>query len=83
MKKYFTYIARCADNSLYTGYCVDLEAREAKHNAGEGAKYTRNRRPISFIYFEEFDSRSAAMRREYEIKTWTRSKKESFIKDHQ
>ncbi len=49
-KKYYFYLARCADNSLYAGYCADVKSREAKHNSGDGAKYTRQRRPIKIIY---------------------------------
>jgi putative endonuclease len=80
MKKYYTYIARCSDDSLYTGYCVDLKEREEKHNLGEGARYTRARRPIQMVYHEEYPTRSEAMRREYEIKTWSRKKKEELLK---
>ena len=76
---YFTYIARCSDNSLYTGYCVDVVEREKKHNKREGAKYTRQRTPIKIIYFEEFESRSEAMKREIQIKGWTKSKKENLV----
>jgi putative endonuclease len=80
MSKYFTYIALCSDDSLYTGYCVDLKAREAKHNAGKGAKYTRNKTPVEIVYYEVFINRSEAMKREYEIKTWPRKKKLELIK---
>ncbi len=66
---HFVYIARCSDDSLYTGTCIDLKAREAKHNAGEGAKYTRSRLPVRFVYSEvcktlgESRSREAAIKR--------------------
>ena len=76
MKKYYVYIARCADESLYTGYCVDLKAREKKHNDGKGAKYTKQRRPVTIVYHESFASRVEAMRRERQIKRWTKKKKE-------
>jgi len=79
MKTYYTYIARCADNSLYTGYCINLKEREQKHNSGTGAKYTRSRRPIKIIYFEKFSSRNMAMKREIEIKKWQKNKKEKLI----
>lgn len=79
MKKYYVYLARCKDRTLYTGYTVDLKDREIKHNAGEGAKYTRNRRPIKIVYSEEFDTMSEAMKREAEIKKWPRIKKEELI----
>lgn len=76
---YFTYIANCADGTLYTGYCADLNAREKKHNAGEGAKYTRARMPVKIVYSEEFLNRSEAMKREAEIKKLSRSKKIQLI----
>lgn len=78
---YHTYIARCSDDTLYTGYCVDIEAREEKHNSGKGAKYTRNRRPVKIVYSESFLNRSDAMKRESAIKKLTRMKKEALIKD--
>lgn len=82
-KQYFTYIAKCADDSLYTGYCVDLQEREDKHNLGEGAKYTRNRRPIKIVYSESFSTRSEAMKREWEIKKMRRSEKLKLIAENQ
>ncbi|PIQ67785.1 hypothetical protein COY25_02865 [Candidatus Uhrbacteria bacterium CG_4_10_14_0_2_um_filter_41_7] len=77
--KHFVYLARCKDNSLYTGTCVDIQAREDKHNAGTGAKYTRAKRPVKIIYFEEFKTLSDARKREAEIKKWSKSKKEELI----
>ncbi len=80
MSKYFFYLARCVDGSLYSGSCKDLQAREARHNAGRGAKYTRSRRPISIIYHEEYSSVGEARRREAHVKTWKKSKKELLVK---
>jgi len=77
---YYVYLARCSDRSLYTGYTNDLDKREQKHNDGEGAKYTRSRRPVKMVYFEEFEDRSGAMRREAQIKKWRKEKKENLIK---
>lgn len=79
MSEYFTYLARCSDNSLYAGYCRDVHAREQKHNSGEGAKYTRSRRPVKIVYCERFLDRSEAMKRESQIKGWTRQEKENLI----
>lgn len=76
---YFVYLARCSDNSLYTGSCIDLKAREIKHNQGMGAQYTRQRRPVKVVYFEEFVSLSEARKREKQIKGWTKIKKENLI----
>lgn len=65
---WYVYIVRCNDESLYTGIAKELEARIAQHNVGAGAKYTRSRRPVSLVYSEEAPDRSAALRREIEIK---------------
>lgn len=66
---YYVYIARCADDTLYTGIATDLSRRIEEHNSSEkGAKYTRVRRPVSLVYSEEFPDRSLASKREYEIK---------------
>ncbi len=62
------YIVACADASLYTGITNALERRVAAHNAGNGARYTRARRPVTLVYSEPADSRSAALKRELAIK---------------
>ncbi len=76
---YFVYMLRCADATLYTGSTNDLAAREVAHNAGRGAKSTAGRRPVRIVYSEEHESRSAAQRREYELKCWTRARKEALV----
>ena len=73
---YFVYMARCKDGSLYTGYCADLKLREAAHNQGKGAAYTRARLPVTFVYSERFETRSEAMKREYAIKKMSKQEKE-------
>ena len=62
--QHYFYLARWSDGSLYAGTCLDVVARERKHNDGKGAKYTRSRRPVKIIYSEAFDSLSAARKRE-------------------
>lgn len=76
---YFFYLARCHDDSLYAGICKDLKERERKHNDGSGAKYTRSRRPIQFVYSETFATKSDAMKREAEVKKWKKEEKEGLI----
>ncbi len=76
---HYFYLARCSDKSLYAGTCVDLQAREAKHNDGTGAKYTRSRRPVKIVYSEELNSLGDARRREAEVKRWNKSEKEDLI----
>lgn len=78
---YFVYIVQCADESLYTGIATELERRVEEHNGSEkGAKYTRVRRPVKLVYSEEHPNRSAASKREYEIKKkMTRKQKLALI----
>lgn len=71
----YTYILRCADGSLYTGWTNDLNRRLAAHNAGRGGKYTRSHRPVELVYYEMFDTKEEAMRREAAIKQLTRPEK--------
>ena len=71
----YTYILRCEDGTLYTGWTNNLEKRVADHNAGKGAKYTRTRRPVELVYVEEFPTKEEAMSREYAIKRLKRSDK--------
>ena len=79
MSKFYTYVARCNDGSLYTGYTVDLAERETKHNEGKGARYTRARLPVKIVYSEELETKSEAMKREYEIKRLSKKEKEELI----
>ena len=78
----FTYMLRCADDSLYTGWTNDLAKRVAAHNAGKGAKYTKARLPVELVYFEEFESKQQAMQREWELKQLTRAQKLALIDKH-
>lgn len=75
----YTYILRCSDNTFYTGWTNHLEERVKAHNAGRGAKYTRSRTPVELIYYEAFATKQEAMRREAEIKKYSRRKKEGLI----
>jgi len=72
---WFTYILLCRDKSLYCGATNNLAKRFAEHVAGRGGRYTRSHKPIKIIYSEEFAEKSAALKREAEIKSWTRKKK--------
>ena len=79
--RFLVYIVECADGTLYTGFTNDLERRLRAHNEGgrAGAKYTRARRPVKLVYFEEFAERGLAQKREYEIKQLTRREKLELI----
>ena len=81
MSDHYVYVLRCADDTLYTGYTTDVQRRVAEHDAGEGAKYTRGRTPVDLVYAESFDSRSAAMSREYELKEYSKAEKERLVGD--
>ena len=76
---HFVYIVRCKDGSLYTGYAKDPQARLERHNSGKGAKYTAGRRPVTLVFTQRFRSLGRALRREHELKQWTRAKKEALV----
>ncbi len=77
----YAYIVECADGTLYCGWTNDLEKRMAAHNAGQGAKYTRSRRPVTLKYYEEFEDRSEALRRECALKRLSHAEKQALIDD--
>ena len=75
----YTYILRCKDDTLYCGWTNNLEKRLESHNSGNGAKYTKYRRPVELVYYETFATKEEAMRREYEIKQMSRQEKLKLI----
>ena len=75
----YVYILKCSDNTLYTGWTNNLDKRIKTHSEGKGAKYTRARLPVEIVYFEEFDDKIKAMKREYEIKQLNRVEKLKLI----
>ena len=77
----YVYLLRCSDDTLYCGWTTDLEKRLDAHNNGSGAKYTRSRRPVELVYFEEYDSKEEAMSREWKIKQMSRKHKMELIKN--
>jgi putative endonuclease len=76
---HYVYVLECADGTFYTGYTTDPERRVDEHDAGEGAKYTRGRTPVELRHVETFESKSAAMSREYEVKQLSRRAKARLI----
>jgi len=76
---YFVYLLECRDNSYYCGYTNDLAKRVETHNKGNGAKYTKRRRPVKLIYSEQFEDKSSALKRELKIKTLSRKMKEDLV----
>ena len=79
MNMYFVYILRCGDGTLYTGITNDLERRLGEHRKGVGGRYTRSKTGIRLVYSESVASRSAALKREAQIKNWRRAKKLNLV----
>jgi putative endonuclease len=77
--KGYTYILKCSDDSYYTGSTIHLEQRLHEHQEGLGANFTRKRRPVTLVYFEEYERIADAFRREKQIQGWGRKKKEALI----
>ncbi|MCI8293601.1 MAG: GIY-YIG nuclease family protein [Hespellia sp.] len=75
----YTYILKCCDGTLYTGWTNDLERRVKAHNDGKGAKYTKHRRPVKLVYYESFSTKEEAMKREYALKHLSREQKLALI----
>ena len=78
---YWVYMVRCSDGTLYTGSAADVDKRAKVHNAKKGAKYTRSRTPVTVVYREECGDKSAALKRECEIKKLTRQEKLKLISE--
>lgn len=81
MSGFYTYILRCADGTLYTGWTVDPIARLAAHNSGKGARYTRGRLPVEMVWCEKHEDNAAARSREAKIKRLTRAEKLELINE--
>lgn len=77
---HYVYIIECRDGTLYTGYTVNVEKRINAHNSGKGAKYTKGRIPVILKYYEEFENKNDALKREISIKNLTKRKKIELIK---
>ena len=75
----YTYILKCKDETLYTGWTNDIEKRLEAHNAGKGAKYTRSRRPVELVYLEQFETKEEAMSREVKVKQLSRKQKDELV----
>lgn len=75
----YTYMLRCADGTLYTGWTNDLENRVRAHQAGRGGKYTRSRLPVELVWYEPHADKAEAMRREWAVKQLSRAEKLALI----
>ena len=78
-KQWHFYLARCSDDSLYSGIAVDPIKRMEVHNAGKGSRYTRSRLPVTMVYSETLPHQSSALKREAEVRKWSRKKKEELV----
>ena len=76
---FHVYVLRCADDSLYVGSTQNLQARVRAHNNRRGAAHTFKHRPVNLVYSEAFGSETEAVRRERQIKRWSRGKKDALI----
>jgi len=76
---WFLYVAKCRDDSLYTGITTDISRRINEHNAKKGAFYTQNKTPVELVYQEALPNQSAARKREAAIKKLTRKEKLELI----
>lgn len=76
---HYTYIVECRDKTLYTGWTTDLEKRVRAHNEGKGAKYTKSRAPVRLVYYEQYETKQEALKREYAIKQLPRKDKLALI----
>lgn len=76
---WFVYIVRCADDSFYVGETNDVATRVADHNRGRGSAHTLKHRPVTLAYVEAHPTRAVCLKRERQIKGWTRSKKAALI----
>lgn len=82
-KPWHVYLVRCSDGSIYTGITDNVEARLKKHNSGRGARYTAQRRPVVLLHSEELESQGTAMKREAQIKRWSKQQKEDLASGRQ
>lgn len=76
----FVYIMQCNDGSYYTGWTTDIERRLEEHNLGTASKYTRGRRPVKCVYYEEISNKNDALKREIMIKKMNHPQKEALIR---
>lgn len=75
----YVYILQCSDGTFYTGYTNNLKKRILNHNSGHGSKYTRGRCPVKLVYYETYETKNEALKREFEIKKLARIEKAALI----
>lgn len=78
---WYLYIVECKDKSFYVGITRNIKQRLREHNTGKGCRYTKHRNPVKLLYSEKYTDLSSVMKREREIKGWSRKKKKALIND--
>lgn len=78
---FYCYILKCANGAYYTGWSTDPLRRLEQHNTGKGARYTRLNRPVALVYVEEQPDQTSVLRREFEIKKWSHSRKKTLVEN--
>ena len=79
----YVYILKCSDGTFYTGWTNDIKKRVCVHNKGKGSKYTKTRLPVKLVYWECYETKTEAMRREWQIKQLSRRQKKMLIEQFQ
>ncbi len=82
LTKSFMYVVKCSDDTLYVGYTTNILRRLEVHNAKKGAKYTKSRVPVILKYYEEFLTKSEAIKREYAFKQLKKENKLAYIQEN-
>ena len=77
---YYVYLIECSDKSIYTGMTTDVVRRFNEHKTGHGGQYTSSKEVVRILYTEQFETRGEALKRESQIKGWSREKKLNLIK---
>lgn len=78
--KYFTYILLCSNNKYYTGHTDSIPQRFNRHLLKQGAKFTKQNKPVKVVWYQKFDNELDAIKREKQLKGWSKTKKEKLIK---
>ena len=77
----YTYMLRCGDGSFYIGWTNDLKKRVAAHKSGRGARYTRSHLPVELVYYETYQTKTDAEKREFALKKRNHRERESLLSD--
>lgn len=79
---WYVYIFQCSNNSFYVGITNNVKRRLKEHNSGKGGRYTKARAPVTLVYSEAYKTKTQVLKREAQLKKWTRAKKNALIKQN-